>query len=285
MVTGNDHGGGKSDVDGAGRVDRVDGLGEAGASSWVSLGRALGGVRFTAGLLTRRRAARGGAGPGVLLVPGFGCADHALLPAATWLRRRGYRPAAAKTGLNVGCTSALVTAIERRAEHHAEATGGPVVLLGQSRGGWLSRLVAARRPDLVRALVTAGSPVLDPLGVHPKALRTARFLTRLSALGLPGLLDDDCFTGECYDEHMAALREPLPDGIPALAVYSRLDRVVPWQLCQDPSAECVEVRSSHSGMLLRPEFYSVLEPRLSRWAPAPAVRRTAVARTPVPSFG
>jgi hypothetical protein len=58
--------------------------------------------------------------------------------------------------------------------------------------------------------------------------------------------------------------------MPALAVYSRLDRIVPWELCLDPSAECVEVRSSHTGMLLQPEFYSALAPRLSRWMPVPA---------------
>jgi pimeloyl-ACP methyl ester carboxylesterase len=241
---------------------------EQGGAGWASLGRTLGGVFFAAGLVSRvsKPLADRHDGLGVVLVPGFGCADNSLLLAAAWLRRHGYRPAAARIGLNVDCTSTLVARIERRAEEHAAATGGPVVLLGQSRGGWLSRLVAVRRPDLVRALVTAGTPVLDPLGVHPRALRTARFLTRLSALGLPGLVDDDCFTGECFDENMAALREPLPGGMPALAVYSRLDRVVPWQLCQDPSAECVEVRSSHAGMLLQREFYSVLAPRLSRWA-------------------
>jgi pimeloyl-ACP methyl ester carboxylesterase len=192
-----------------------------------------------------------------------------LLLAATWLRHRGHRPAAAGIRLNVGCTTELVARIERRLEEHAEATGGPVVLVGQSRGGWLSRLAAVRRPDLVRGLVTAGSPVLDPLGVDPKVMRAARFLTRLSALGLPGLVDDDCFTGDCFNDNMTALREPLPDGMPALAVYSRLDQVVPWWLCQDPSAECVEIASSHTGMLLQPAFYSALAPRLARWAEHP----------------
>jgi pimeloyl-ACP methyl ester carboxylesterase len=239
-----------------------------GRSAVASLSRVLGGALFAASLVPRtlKPSAQRAGGPGVLLVPGFGCGDRSLLLAAAWLRRRGYQPAAARIGLNVGCTTQLVERIERRAEEHAEATGGPVVLLGQSRGGWLSRLAAARRPDLVRALVTAGSPVLDPLGVHPKVVRTVRFLTRLSALGLPGLLDDDCLTGRCFRQNMAALRQPLPAAVPAVAVYSRLDRVAPWWLCQDPSAEWVEVRSSHSGMLLQPEFYSALALRLSRWA-------------------
>ena len=97
-------------------------------------------------------------------------------------------------------------------------------------------------------------------------MRVAQFLTRLSALGVPGLLDADCFTGSCYRTHSTALAEPLPESVPALAVSSRLDRVAPWGLCQDPSAECVEIRSSHTAMALHPDFYRALEPRLAAWA-------------------
>jgi pimeloyl-ACP methyl ester carboxylesterase len=185
---------------------------------------------------------------------------------STWLRSRGYHTAGAGIGLNLGCTTDLVDRLERRAEDHVERTGGRVVLLGHSRGGWLSRMLTVRRPDLVRALVTVGSPVLDPLGANPRVLGAARLLTRLSTLGIPGLLDDDCFTGPCFRDNAAALTEPLPDDVPALAVYSRRDRVAPWELCVDPYAECVEVSSGHAGLLLDPDFYAALEPRLARWA-------------------
>jgi pimeloyl-ACP methyl ester carboxylesterase len=214
----------------------------------------------------RHAKAHQGGGLGVLLVPGFGCGDHTLLLTRRWLLARGYRPAGARIGLNVGCTTTLTDRIERRLEQLAEQTGKRVVLIGQSRGGWLGRLVAARRPDLVRGLVMAGSPVLDPLGANPSVVRVARFLTRASALGVPGLLEDDCFTGSCFRTHSEALAAPLPAEVPALAVYSRTDRVAPWQLCQDPSAECVEIESSHTGMALHPSFYRALEPRLSDWA-------------------
>jgi pimeloyl-ACP methyl ester carboxylesterase len=209
---------------------------------------------------------RQGAGLGVLLVPGFGCGDRSLTLTSRWLRARGYRPAGARIGMNVGCTTDLVDRVERRLVEHAKSTGRRVVLFGQSRGGWLARLVAARRPDLVRGLVMAGSPVLDPLGANPKVVRVARFLTRLSTMGIPGLLNADCFTGTCYRTHSAALAAPLPDGVPAVAVYSRLDRVAPWRLCQDPYAECVEIPTSHTGMALHPDFYRAVEPRLARWA-------------------
>ncbi|MFL6125233.1 alpha/beta hydrolase [Actinophytocola sp.] len=227
-----------------------------------------------------------GAGLGVLLVPGFACGDRTLALTHSWLRARGYQPAGAGIGLNLGCTTKLVDRIERRLEEHAERTGRRVVLIGQSRGGWLARLAAARRPDLVRGLVMAGSAVLDPLGGSAHAVRVARFLARLSTVGLPGLLNDDCFTGSCYRTNSASLIAPLPDGVPALAVYSRSDRIAPWHLCQDPYAECVEIRSSHTAMALHPDFYRALEPRLARWAAAdprdqPAGRTSLAEKEPV----
>ncbi|MER5268007.1 alpha/beta fold hydrolase [Actinosynnema sp. NPDC002837] len=205
-----------------------------------------------------------GRGLGVLLVPGFGFGDWSLRLARTWLSKRGYAPIGARIGMNVGCTSELVDRLERRLEKHAEATGGRVVLLGQSRGGGLARLVSVRRPELVRGLVMLASPVLDQLGAHPSVMRVARTMARLSSAGVPGLLDQDCFAGTCYDTNSAAMAQPLK--VPAIAVFSRNDLIAPWELCADPCADCVEVNSTHTGMGLDPEVYRLLAPRLAEWA-------------------
>jgi pimeloyl-ACP methyl ester carboxylesterase len=205
-----------------------------------------------------------GNGLGVVLVPGFGAGEASLAPAGSWLRARGYRPATSGVGFTVGCTTELLAKLLDSTEKHAESTGGPVVLLGQSRGGGLARLAAARRPDLVHGLVMLGSPVLDPLGAHPNVIRIARFLARLASAGIPGLLNDDCMRGPCFEEHVKTLAEPLR--VPAISIFSRLDGIVPWQLCQDPCAECVEVCSTHTGMGFDPEVYEVLESRLAAWA-------------------
>jgi pimeloyl-ACP methyl ester carboxylesterase len=207
---------------------------------------------------------RQGNGLGVVLAPGFGAGEMSLLPAASWLRARGYVPAKAGFGLTVGCTAELLAKLLRSTEELAERTDRPVVLLGQSRGGGIARLAAARRPDLVHGLVMIGSPVLDPMGAHPSVMRVAQFLARLAAAGVPGLLDDDCMRGPCFDEHVKTLAEPLR--VPAISIFSRLDGVVPWQLCQDPYAECVEVHSTHTGMGFDPEVYEVLGPKLAAWA-------------------
>jgi pimeloyl-ACP methyl ester carboxylesterase len=83
------------------------------------------------------------------------------------------------------------------------------VLIGHSRGGGLARLAATRRPDLVRGLVMLGSPVLNPLRARPLVLGAARVLARLSAVGLPGLLDAGCLTGSCCDEHLDGFATPV----------------------------------------------------------------------------
>jgi pimeloyl-ACP methyl ester carboxylesterase len=182
------------------------------------------------------------------------------------LTARGFHPAPARIGLNIGCTSTLVDRVERRLEEHAEATGRRVVLLGQSRGGALARLVAARRPELVRGLVMLGSPVLDLLGARLGVIPIARALARLSTLGIAGLLDNDCFGGDCYSLHSEALRAPLPESVPAVAFYSRNDAIAPWWLCMDPYATCIEVRSTHTGMAFDPAVYAALGPILSEWS-------------------
>jgi hypothetical protein len=209
------------------------------------------------------RVAEGG-GLGVVVVPGFGGADSSMAVLRRWLARRGYHPVGAGLAMNLGCTTDLVARLERRVEEHAAATGGPVVVLGHSRGGWLGRLVAVRRPELVRGLVMLGSPVLDPLDAHGVATAACRMLVRLSELGVRGLLDRECLVGECRDETVVGLAAPLR--VPAVAVYSRDDGVVGWRSCRDPAADWVEVGSSHTGMGTDPELYSALVPRLARWA-------------------
>jgi pimeloyl-ACP methyl ester carboxylesterase len=209
------------------------------------------------------------AGPGVILVPGFFAGARSLAVFRRWLRARGFRTRDAGVGLGIGCTSELVDRLEQRIVEHARHTGGRVILIGHSRGGGLARLAALRRPDLVRGLVMLGSPVLDPLGAHPAVLGAARALARLSAVsGFPGLLTADCLTGRCRDDHVASLAAPLPAGIPALAVFSRRDAIVPWRTCLDPYAAHAEVHSSHLGMCVDPDVYAAIAPVLAGWTRA-----------------
>jgi pimeloyl-ACP methyl ester carboxylesterase len=204
-----------------------------------------------------------GSGVGVVVVPGFAGTDASMVVLRRWLTRLGHRPVGARLRLNIGCTSELVERLERRIETHVKATGGPVVLLGHSRGGWLCRLVAVRRPELVRGVVMVGSPVLDPLDAHGWVMAALRMVVGLSARGVPGLLEWDCLNGGCRERTERGLAAPL--SVPALAIYSRDDGVVGWQSCQDPAAEWVEVDSSHNGYGTDPAVYTAVAARLAMW--------------------
>jgi pimeloyl-ACP methyl ester carboxylesterase len=210
---------------------------------------------------TRRRGRRP-----VLLIPGFMAGDVSLTVLAGWLRRRGHSVRTSGIRLNVGCSGRELD----RLDAVLAAFGEPVVLIGQSRGGTLARALAARNPDAVAALVTLGSPVLDPLAIAPQVLRTVRSVAFLGDLGVGGLFSTECREGACCSEFRALLRRPLTSDAPALAVYSRSDAIVDWRACLDPDADCVEIDGSHCGMAVNAQVYRELERLLERSEQTPA---------------
>lgn len=191
----------------------------------------------------------------VLLIPGFLAGDASLTVMAGWLRRRGHRVRTSGIHFNVGCSGRDLD----RLEAALTAFDEPAVLIGQSRGGTLARALAARRPQAVAALVTLGSPVLDPLAVSPSVLRTIRSVAFLGDLGVPGVFSTDCRDGDCCAEFRSLLHAPLAPKAPALALYSRSDAIVDWRACLDPHADCVEIDGSHCGMAVNVQVYRKLE--------------------------
>jgi hypothetical protein len=133
------------------------------------------------------------------------------------------------------------------------------VLIGQSRGGSLARVLAVRNPDYVSSVVMLGSPVCEPLAVAPSVLQTVRWLARLGDLGLPGIFSSDCKDGACCAGFRDDLLAAFPEGVDGLAVHSRSDAIVDWRACLDPHARLVEVDSSHCGMSVHPAVFRVLD--------------------------
>ena len=182
----------------------------------------------------------------VLLVPGFFSGDFALAPMSDELRRRGHWTARSGIAPNIGCTRELADAVERRLEQTAERTGLRVAIVGWSRGGTLGKIVAVRRPDLVASLVTLGTPNTDPLAVNVTLAAQLQVITRLSALGVPGLLGDDCLSGECAREVREWLEDDVPPEIPYTSVFSLDDGVIDWRACLAPGATHLEVGLSQA---------------------------------------
>jgi triacylglycerol lipase len=194
-----------------------------------------------------------GRGRPALLIPGFMAGDGSMALMGDWLRRGGYRPSRAGMLANVACAGAMHERLERRLERLVAAQGQRAVVIGQSRGGSMAKVLAVRRPDLVCGLVTLGSPHVDPLAVHPLVRLQVEAVSRLGSLGAPGLFKRSCLEGECCASFWEALTAPLAAGTGFVAIYSRSDGVVDWHACLDPHAdEQVEIRASHCGMALSP---------------------------------
>src|SRR4051794_23641136 len=138
------------------------------------------------------RPSRNGHSPPVVLVPGFMAGDGSLAVMAGWLRRRGSRVARAGILLNTDCGEGEAYRLEARARKLSDETGERIVLIGQSRGGELARVVAARCPDVVSSLMMLGSPVCGPLDVAAPVLNAVRSVARLGDLGVPRMFSREC---------------------------------------------------------------------------------------------
>ena len=206
------------------------------------------------------RAAPGSDPHPVLLIPGFLAGDASLTLMAGWLRRRGHRVHGSGMRLNVGCAGRELTRLEGRLDQLA----GPVVVIGQSRGGTLARALAAGHPESVAGLVMLGSPVLDPLAVSAPVMRTVRSFARIGDLGIRGVFSSECADGACCADFRSLLEAPLDPTLPTLAAYSRSDGIVDWRACLDPHANCVEVEGSHCGMSVNAGVFRELEGLLDR---------------------
>jgi triacylglycerol lipase len=199
-----------------------------------------------------------GDGAPVLLVPGFLAGDPSLAPMARWLAQLGYRPCRAGIRANVDCATRAVERLEVQAERSAQRYGRRLAVIGQSRGGTLARVLGFRRPDLVESVVCLGSPLVDQLAVHPVVRAHVDAVALLGSLGIPGLFSRRCGRGDCCVEVSEQLAAPMPDEVRLTSVYSRSDGIVDWRTCLDPSADAVEVHSTHVGMAFNREVFRVL---------------------------
>jgi pimeloyl-ACP methyl ester carboxylesterase len=224
---------------------------------------------FEAAQLLRSPIWRGvGVEPGdgrpVLLIPGFMAGDGSLATMAKWLRENGYRTHRAGMRSNVGCSQDVCERIEERLEALAARTGSKVAIVGQSRGGVLARVVAARRPDLVSGIVGLGAPTVGQLRVHPLVLLHVGVVGALGTGRVPGLFSVSCLRGACCEPFRADLLDDFPPGVRYFSVYSRSDGIVDWRACLDGAAdELVEIRASHCGMAVSVQAYEQVARALS----------------------
>ena len=180
------------------------------------------------------RAPRGDGHP-VLALPGFLASDLSMAPLRRYLDQLGYDTYAWQMGRNTGGVARMRGALRDRLAGIHAATGRKVTIIGWSLGGIYARDLALQAPDLVRYVVTLGSPFAGDV----RATNATRLYEAMS--------------GETVDDHSElrkAIAGDLP--VPATSIFSRTDGIVNWRTCllrPSATAENIEVYlASHIGL-------------------------------------
>jgi pimeloyl-ACP methyl ester carboxylesterase len=199
----------------------------------------------------------------VLLVGGMLTAPPVMLSVLQdWLRQLGCRPVIAPTRLGVSCGEDGARSVSAWLEKLADSTGERPAIIAYSRGGQFARAAAVRRPELVRSLITLGSPLARLTGVHPLLRMEIYALGLAGTLGVPGLFSVGCLWGSCCRELRAQIAGPFPSSIPFLSIYSRRDEMVDYRSCQDPASRQFEVQTTHGGLVADPTVFAVIAAEL-----------------------
>lgn len=198
-----------------------------------------------------------GDGHGVLLLPGFLGDDGYNASLRRYLDQLGYQTSGWDQGRNLGPRDDLLVRVVERIQSLAEETGGKVSLIGHSLGGIYARELAKEVPELVRQVISLGSP-------FGPGRETGSYPSRLfSRMNPPDELEID----------QDLLADPPP--VPTTAVFSKGDGVCNWKTCVQEGyhsqVQNIRVWGSHCGLTINPLVWLVLADRLAQpeddWKP------------------
>src|SRR5437867_10106527 len=154
-------------------------------------------------------------------------------------------------GRNLGAVASKRGALRDLLTRIHLETGRKVSLIGWSLGGVYARDLALQAPDMVRSVVTLGSPFANDI----RATNATRLYEALS--------------GEAVEDNAElriAIAGDLP--VPTTSIFSRTDGVVNWQTCllrPSDTAENIEVYlASHIGLGVNPAALWAVADRLAQ---------------------
>lgn len=203
-----------------------------------------------------------GDGHPVVIIPGLGTADGSTQFMRSFLKDIGYTSYTWGLGRNLGPREGLDALLLKIIEHIEQISlahnNEPVSVVGWSLGGIYSREIAKLRPDLIRQVITLGSPFkgdsdstnatfLYELLSKDKSHRNPQFLKRISE----------------------------PPSVPFTSIYSKTDGVVYWKSSIEDEGICrenIEIPgASHLGLAHNPLTMYVIADRLryskETWVP------------------
>jgi pimeloyl-ACP methyl ester carboxylesterase len=194
-----------------------------------------------------------GDGHPVLLLPGFMAGEGSMKPLFGYLKKLGYDPYQWELGRNLGPRAVGLDGEKMvdRLEAIYEKTGRKISIIGWSLGGAFARQLSRRRPDLVRQVISLGSP-LTGTPRSTNAWRAYEWLTGQK-------MSDPKLKEQVREGHQ-------PPPVPSTAIFSKNDGIVAWQTAREPQAattDNIEVRGSHCGLGANPAVWWAIADRLA----------------------
>ncbi len=198
-----------------------------------------------------------GDGHGVLVFPGLSASDATTYPLRGYLGPSATFPRAGARASTSARARACWKHARRGLDGLARVSGGKVSLIGWSLGGVYARELAKELPQLVRGVITLGSPFAGP----PKSTNAWRIYELTS--------------GRKIEHEHGRFDLPTAPPVPTTSIYSRSDGIVAWQgSVQQPDhgqTENIEVVASHFGLGLNPSAWWAVADRLAQpegqWRP------------------
>ncbi|WP_241256219.1 alpha/beta hydrolase [Rhodococcus sp. KRD162] len=176
-----------------------------------------------------------GDGQPVLVIPGLGTGDVSTMALRNYLTVLGYDAYGWGLGVNVGPTAKIAQGAPTKLRAIHDKHGRPVTVIGWSLGGLIARRLAREMPEMVRQVITLGSPIRIRTHDHSHGRRLYAMFGK---------------------RHVEQFDMPLEEGLPPLpmpttSIYSRLDGIVSWHACLDvvtQRSENIEVHAAHLGL-------------------------------------
>lgn len=183
-------------------------------------------------LLTAQR----GDGHPVLVLPGLLATDVSTLILRRYLDLLGFSSHPWGLGRNIGGVYSMREKLRKLLTTVHATTGRKVSLVGWSLGGVYARDLALSMPEMVRYVVTLGSPFAGDI--------TATNAKRVYEMVSGETIEDSDI------KDIQALGGDLP--VPTTSLYSRTDGIVNWRTClvrESETAENIEITlASHIGI-------------------------------------
>jgi esterase/lipase len=204
-----------------------------------------------------------GDGHPVLFLPGFGGSDASTAPMRKLLQDLGYQTYGWGLGRNLFFDDDLEKEMVAMLDEMYAKHGRKISIVGWSLGGLYAREIAKVNPDVVRHVISLGSPISGRYR-HSDASHLYRAIN-----GPPSA-----------QEQLRRQAVNAPPPVPTTSIYSKTDGVVSWEgsvqrhyeeLDNSDQVENIEVPASHIGLGFNALVMYVLADRLSQkegqWKP------------------